>query len=547
MSTPVLELALPPEVANPAVNQDLEHALTDMKGAAGAYEKAQRYYDGDTLEVFASIRVRRMLARWGMNFDLNFAKTPVAAVAERLKVTSITTEDDAQNADIQQLMDDNQFPLQHANVQRKGCMFGDAYVLVWPEIHDGVETGRVNIFYQDPRLVRVFYDDQNPLKVSFAIKRWQVGRGLPSTTPAQQELNRPGDRPPVRVDLYYADRIERYITKPGSKGTAATDFQPFQGDPDDTDSLGDGAVLQNPYGIVPIFHFKTDADDYGVPEHKDFYPVQDLIHKILNNFAVVIDYQSFPQRVALMMEGSDSTEPANLSEGDFAIDYEPEGITYPVAGEAQSQLHADPGNVWWLQGVSDIKQLDAADPIRFTGPIKDLVTWGAQLTTTPLNRFSPGGQPASGESLKIIDGPFVSKVDNRKLSFGATWKAVFEFALLILGHSGATVTVNWAPSASADNEADWAVAKAKQEAGVPVSQTLAENGYMDDQIQQWMKQGQADLPQRLNNLVQVGEFLASSATAVAAGAITSGRVDQILMSIMGDLGATEPPAGATSI
>lgn len=531
-----------PEIA--PVNLDLDEALSQMKSAAGAYEKAERYYDGDTPEIFASIRVRRMLARWGMNFDFNFAATPVNAVAERLKVTSVTSEDDSLNPVLQKLMDDNMFALQGSNVMRKASTFGDAYVLVWPEIEDGEQTGNINIFYQDPRLVRVFYRDDNPLKVKFAIKRWQVGKGLPKTTRAQMALNRPADQPPIRVDLYYPDRIERYVSKKGTKGTEVDDFVPYQGDEDDdgdTDWVG-GPVLPNPYGVVPMFHFKTDADDYGQPEHKGFYAIQDMIHKLINNFAVVIDYQSFPQRVALMMDGSDSTEPAAVDEGYFAIDYEQEGVTYPLAGEAQSQMSADPASIWYLQGIKSIQTLDPADPTSFTGPVNDLITWGATITTTPLNRFSPGGNPASGESLKITDAPFVEKIDTRKLSYGATWKSVFEFALLCLGYTDPVVSISWAPSASSDNLADWQVAKAKQDGGVPVSQTLAENGYPQDKIADWMAKGQADLPQRLSNLVTVGEFLASAATAVAAGAIDTGTVSSILTSIMGDLGDTTEPA-----
>lgn len=541
-----VDVAPNPLIQGPVNSADLVSALTDMKGAAAGYEKAKRYYEGNPPEVFASIRVRRMLARWGMNFDLNFAQTPVNAVAERLEVTSVSSEDDALNPVLQKLMDDNQFQLQGPNIMKKASTFGDAYVLVWPEIQDGVETGKVNIFYQDPRLVRVFYADDNPLEVAFAIKRWQVGHGLPDTTQAQMALNRPADQPSIRVDLYYPDRIERYVSKKGSKGVEATDFLPYHGDEDDdgdSDWVG-GPVLPNPYGVVPMFHFKTDADDYGTPEHAGFYSVQDMIHKLINNFAVVIDYQSFPQRVALMMDGSDSTEPAAIDEGYFAVDYEDEGVTYPLAGEAQSQMSADPASIWYMQGIKSLQTLEAANPVNFTGPIGDLVTWGAQITTTPLNRFSPGGNPASGESLKIVDAPFVKKVDTRKLSYGTTWKAVFQFALMILGNLDPVVTVSWAPSASSDNLQDWQVAKAKQDSGVPVSQTLAENGYPQDKIALWMAQGQADLPQRLNNLVTVGEFLASAATAVVAGVVSPEAVQDILASIMGDVGDTTEPAAS---
>jgi hypothetical protein len=534
-----------PLVQGPAHNADLVHALAEMKKAEPGYVKAVSYYEGENAEIFASTRVRRMLSRWGMNFNLDFAKTPVDAVAERLAVTSITTEDEATNERIQELMDANQFALQGNNVMRKACTFGDSYVMVWPEIDDdGSESGNVNILYQDPRLVRVFYDDENPLKVSYAIKRWQIGGGdFDEDNPYALAAN-PSKRPPVRVDLYYRDRIERFVTLKGSRGDKASEFQPYSGDEDDDgdqDWVG-GPVVPNPYGIVPMFHFKTDADDYGTPEHKSFYSVQDLIHKIINNFAVVIDYQSFPQRVALMMEGTDSTEPAMLSESVFDIDLEPMGDTVPMAGTPNSQLSADPAAVWYLQGLQDIKQLDPADPAVFTGPIGNLITWGAQITSTPLNRFVAGGSPASGESLKITDAPFVKKVDNRKTSFGITWKAVFEAALMMSGVTNARVTVNWAPSSSSDNVTDWQVAKAKQDSGVPVSQTLAENGYRDEQITEWMDQGQADLPQRLASLVQVGEFLASSATAVAAGAVSAEQVQAILTSVMGDLSDDTKPA-----
>lgn len=539
-----MTLAMAP--ANPLVqgpgNADLANALIDMKMAAPGYQKAETYYEGNVPEIFASNRVRRMLRRWGMSFNFNFAKTPVDAVTERLKITSITTEDDAQNAMIQALMDTNQFALQSTNIMKKACTFGDGYILVWPH---ATKEGVVNLIYKDPRLVRLFYDEANPLEVKFAINRWQVGRGLPETNPNQQIYLRPGDQPPIRIDLYYPNRIERYVSKKGTKGTLPTDFVPYHGDEDDDgdeDWVG-GPVLPNPFGQVPLFHFKGDADDYGTPEHKGFYPIQDMIHKVINGFAVVIDYQMFPQRYALLMEGTDSSEPAELDEGQFDIDSEPDGRTVPITGEARSQLSADPASLWYMSGVSELKQLDPADPKTFTGPIGDLITWGAQITTTPLNRFSPGGNPASGESLKIMDAPFVNKIDTRKLSFGDTWKRVFEFALKVLGVADPTVTVNWAPSATSDNLTDWQVAKAKQDSGVPVSTTLMENGYADDQVKEWMAQGQADLPQRLSNLVSVGEFLGSASTAVAAGVVSAEQVQAILTSVMGDLNGD--PADAT--
>ncbi|NEE45582.1 hypothetical protein G3M55_13295, partial [Streptomyces sp. SID8455] len=68
-----------------------------LDDARPGYAKAQAYYDGDVEEVFSSSRIRRALAAKGIDFRLNFAKTPVTAVVKRLKIAAITSPDDAQS------------------------------------------------------------------------------------------------------------------------------------------------------------------------------------------------------------------------------------------------------------------------------------------------------------------------------------------------------------------------------------------------------------------------------------------------------------------
>lgn len=490
---------------------DLAVALEGMKNAHEGYDRAEDYYEGDVPEVFASIRLRKALARVGMTYQFGFAATPVNAVVERLTINSITSEDEAVQAAVEQVWRDNELGLHATNIHRKACTFGDAYVFVWPSETD---EKTVNVFYQDPRTCRVFYDPENPLKVAFAVRKWREG-----PEPANGATNERRSR----VDLFYPDRIEQYVSVAGAKGDKDKDYVPFEDD------------LPNPFGEVPIFHFKTDADEYGKPEHQGFYSVQDAIHKLLLTHLSGVEYQSFNQRYALMDDSSDSADPADLAASQFDIASEVTGGTLASGGETQSQFTGGPDQVFVMNGTKAMGEFTASDPTVIFDPVDKYLAYGAHITSTPISRFQfSGGQP-SGESLKVVDRPFVFKVDNRKLSFGQTWKNVFEFALKILGFADPALEITWSPSETSDSLADWQTAAAKQAAGVPVEQTLKENGYTDQQITDWQADGEATLNRRLDQLLKFGDALGALAPAQAAGLVTEEQIQAIVQALIGDM------------
>jgi hypothetical protein len=520
------------------VNADLSTALTELKQHHGGYSKAEDYAAGEVSEVFASVRLRRALRRSGLTYQFNLAKTPITAVVERLKITSITSEDETQKPLIEQLWNDNKFSMQGTNIMRKACTFGDAYVLVWPddehddEQDDSGVVKRVNIFFQDPRTCRVFYDPENPLKVAFGVRKWKDTSSTAATDDTQAASE---NKPLWRVDLYYDDRIEQYISRPGTNGDKPEDYVPCYTQDQDGDTDGPiGHVLDNPYGM-PIFHLKTDADEYGEPEHAGFYSTQDAILKLLLTHLSGVEYQSFNQRWALMNDDSDSSEAADLSEGYFAVDMQDIGTTRNMNGDAQSQFQGGPDSLFMSTGIKQFGQFDASDPSVIFDPLKEYIALGALTTCTPLYRLQPGGQPPSGESLKIMDKPFVFKVDNRKLSFGQTLKDIYEFGLKILGIADPAVVVNWAPSETSDSLSDWELAQAKQAAGIPDEVTWRENGYTDDQISEWQQDGEAALPRKVALLQQAGGAVASFATAVAAGILSPEQVQVVISKLIGDI------------
>ncbi|HEY3689684.1 MAG TPA: phage portal protein [Pseudonocardiaceae bacterium] len=433
---------------------DLIAGLSQLDDAMPGYHKAGQYYSGEIPEFFASPRLRRAMMRTGAAFRFNFAKIPVDAVVERLKLAAVTCADTTADSALRDIWLRNKIALQSRQIIRRACEFGDAYVIVWPSDDDS----GVDIFYNSAQCVRIVYDTENPLLKSYAVKRWEVG----------------GKR--HRADVYYPDRIEKWITKPGAKGEKPGDWMQF------TDEDGTWPV-DNPFGEIPVFHFRTDQP-YGEPVHKGFYGPQDAIHKLILSHMAGVDYQAFPQRYALMAPDMDSSEPAAEDEDIFAFADSGTGSTVPPAGEGRSQFSADPGSVWYMRGLTGVGQFDTAQHQNFTEPMLTYLRFGSEVTNTPLHRIDPTGDAPSGQSLRAAEAPFVHKIEDLQLSFGDTWRELFGFSLRVAGIA-AEVTVRWTPAQTVDDLEGWQTVAEKMDCGVPPAQAFLEAGYSDEQVEKW--------------------------------------------------------------
>lgn len=489
--------------AVPMSLDDLMDGLSALDDAEPGYTKAQQYYDGQFPEFFASPRLRRAIMRTGIAFRFNFAKAPVDAVVDRLRLAAVTSTDSGTDAVLQQLWLDNKIMLQSRQIIKRACEFGDAYVMVWPNPDD---ESQIDIFYNSPQCVRLFYDAENPLRKSYAIKRWTVGKQ-------------------IRADLFYTDHIQKWVTKPGAKGDHAQDWMPY------TDQDGDLWPYLNPFGEIPIFHFRTDQP-YGEPEHKGFYGPQDAIHKLILSHMAGVDYQAFPQRYALSHPDSDTSEAAEADEDTFSFADTGTGATIPPAGEARSQFTADPGSLWYMKGVNTVGQFDTADHANFTDPMLVYLRFGAEITNTPLHRIDPTGDHPSGESLRTAEAPFVHKIEDRQLSFGDSWRELFTFALKVSGVANPEVTVRWTPAQTVNDLEGWQTVAQKLAAGVPAEQAFLEAGYSDEQVEAWFGASDQDMPFNVDLLVKIGQALASLGTAQSLGVLDSARLQQLVDSVI---------------
>ncbi|MEV6014729.1 phage portal protein [Streptomyces sp. NPDC051997] len=495
---------------------DLMYGIEELKEARPEYDRAALYYDGKVPEVFTSTRIRRALRAHDIDFDLNFAKTPVNAVTNRLTIASITSPDPAVTALISQIWQDNQLALEMPDLFRRAGEYGDAYLMVLPVYgEDGTSVVRVEMFYNSPQTVRVIYSEDNPRRKAFTIKRWCEGKYQ-------------------RAELYYDDHTERWTTAANSRGEQAKDWMPWPADSEDPESWS----IEHDWGEQPVFHFRTDRP-YGTPEHYGAYGPQNAVNKLQQTHMGTVDYQGFPQRYALTETAT--TDTSDLEPGDFADNDWPfpeKGVGPKDSGD-DSSLKAGPGEMMLLRGFKAVGQFDAAQPGVFLEPINFNVRAMAQITDTPLRMFDPEpSRQRSGVAFQEEDSPFISKVQNRQTSYGATVHEAFVFALRRLGIKDPVVTVDWVPARSVTDAQGWQTVQAKIAAGVPRKQALMEAGYREEQVSSWLVgTDDAELQRRVDVLASLADSAQKLGSAATLGVITGEQVTALLSGTIDDLEA----------
>jgi hypothetical protein len=436
---------------------DLVDGLNELKDAQDAYDEAAEFYDGTAPEIWTSTRLARMLRGASGKFRVNWARTTVTAVLDRLEINAVTSTDETQQTAIEEIWADNKLGLEAPIVHEHALEFGDTYLIIGLEEDEEGESS-IEFRAHGPDEVRMFYDRENPHKPRYALKAWTVGSGQMERT---------------RVNLYYADRIERYISRQ-KIGDRFDDnsFEKF------TDEGEDAWPEENDVGM-PVFHFRTRFP-YGRPEHKDAYGPQNMLNKLVATQMAAVDYQTLPQRYVLQEVG---TPEPGVAPADEDFDDEP----VQSATATDPKLVSSPGSVWWLPGAKGAGQFDPVDPKAFLEPIREYVNAMATTTSTPLHLYQIGGQPPTGLSLKRAEMPLLHKVGLRQLFFGEVWKNATVFALDLLGFDvdPETVQVTWKPASLTDEKEPWETFGLKKTMGVPVRQILMEAGYTADQCDTW--------------------------------------------------------------
>ena len=441
------------------MSTNIEKAIENLRLNSGRYAKSERYYRGEHDLAFATEKFQNTFGSLFREFAMNLCPAICDAVKDKLRITEFRIE--AGNGDItsatRTVWQSNRMGTRAGEIHKEALKNGDAYAIVWPNT-----DGRVTIYPNKAANITAVFDEESPGKILWAAKYWR--------TPDKR----------TRLNLFYPDRIERYISLRESEIVLpeAREFMPVGPQAPlpashreellagSLRSGGDAPhIIQNPFGIVPVFHFANNSD-IGTPGQSELeaaIPVQDGLNKSVLDMLVAMEFSAYRQRWAAGIE-----------------------IEYDNEGKALAPFTAGIDHLWIAQNPNaNFGDFEAANLDQFL-KVKDSFRIDmASVTGTPLHYLMPHmkGFP-SGESLKKAETRFIAKVRDRQESFGQTWADLMSFALMLDGKGkGIRLLTAWEdPAPMSDREALENIVL-KKEIGISVEQALLEAGYGDMDIQ----------------------------------------------------------------
>ena len=423
-----------------ATNPDIVVALDTLGKRQAKIKKYQRYYDGDHDLAFATNKFKKAFADLFTEFADNLCPAVVDPVADRLRITGFGDSPAGNRA--WEIWKQNRMTQRAGEVHTDALTVGDAYVIVWQSA-----DGEPEIMVNTAETTMVYYSAEQPGRIDWAAKRWSVGKQ-------------------VRLNMYYPDRIEKYITQErgaGSGDPSARAFAPYE-------VPGEPWPITHPYGRVPVFHFPNNGRTgaCGRSELKDVIPLQDALNKSIADMLVAMEYVALPQRWATGIEVKRD----------------------PVTGEPISPWKPAIDAVWSAPD-SDVHfgQFDPSDLSQFLNVQDKFRMEIARVSRTAIHfLMMQTGDFPSGESLKTAESPFLAKVMDRMESYGNVWQDVMLFALLIANTTASAddVVPDWRDPAPKSAKEQAETTEIKQRIGVPLETLLKELDYTDAEIQEML-------------------------------------------------------------
>lgn len=402
--------------------------------------KYRDYADGDhesklTAEMAELLRVKYS-EETSSPFNLNHLDTILSALVDRLYLTSVETDSDAGNEWTQTLFDENRIDAVQLSVHESACRDADTYLLCeYDPDEDRVKWTQEDAYDGVQGIVAVYGADRNQPVVVFKIWPERI---------ADQALSgeeRSGLIDTVRINAYYADRIEKYI----SRGTLRLERYEVDGEEWPAPWVGrDGKPLG-----VPIIHFRNRATKYtayGKSELDDVIPAQDALNRTMTSMVMSAELSAFQVRYAIGID-----PPAKLSPGAWIKAHPPKDSSGNIKQPTAEQLEH-------LKAIR-FGTLEVGQIAPFIQEAEFLIAQMYEISRTP--RGGDAGANASGEALRERMSGLVGKAKRAQISFGDSWERAVKVSAAIQAAYGKTQ-----PPAIAKFYARWTTAELRNDAEV---------------------------------------------------------------------------------
>lgn len=409
------------------VTEDVKRAYAALSAKNAPYAALFAYYDGEAPQRYVSDRVQEVFQYKDARFSLNWAAVVIDSEHERIALKQFTAGTNNATADkINELFRQTELDLDASEVHKAALVCGESFLFVWQDA-----DGQVEAYYNDPRLCHVFYDDENPRRMSMAAKWWIGGDG-------KRYLN-----------LYYPDTIEYWVSTGKAENVSTAEaFQPAE--------LPSAA---NPYGKIPIFHFRPERRRVKSRLANVIDP-QDAVNKLFSDMMVAAEFGAFRQRYFV----------TNADIG--AILNSPDAPMQIPAGDGDSE-------------TTQVGQFEPTDLTNYLNAIDAIANKIAVITRTPKHfMFSQGGDP-SGEALIAMESPLNKKALSAIEMFKPVWADVAAFMLRLSGNGdvdAAGIEPLFERVETVQPRTNAEIRELNTRAGVPLKTTLRREGWTEQEL-----------------------------------------------------------------
>lgn len=421
--------------AEPGRNPDVARAVQAIAKKQKPYSKYWAYYDGKQELVYSSRRLRTIFQKIDARFNLNWCAVVVNSVVDRMEVAAFDVKGGKSVTDAaNELWDNLELDLEQEDVYRCASVTGESFVIIGQK-----PSGDLEAYFNDSRWTEAFYDEEDPQAMSFAAKLWLDD----------------GNR--VRLILYYADRLEYYVSRNELKGRnmAGFDSRDLVEDPE----YGAPENVFNP--AIPVFHFTTQRCR-AVSDLLNVIEPQDAASKLFADEMVAAEFGAFAQRYII-------SNAENLGE-----------------------LKNAPNEIWTIpfgDGGASVGQFAATQLNNFYDAIDKITHAIGIITSTPKHYFSPQAGDPSGEALIAMEAPLVKKVTKRGKLFASTWRAVMAALLTKSGQPTtlSDIKVIMEPAETVQPLTSAQIVGAEVGYGMPMKSALRRRGVKPNEIDDIMK------------------------------------------------------------
>lgn len=405
---------------NMANKTDIEIAFDALKAKVVEYTTLFNYFSGNQPLKYSTERLKRAFGNSSVYFAQNWLGVIVNAVLDRLVLKGYNAKDESVNNTLDILFKELNLQLDSYDVHEAALITGEAFIIVEQEGED------LEIYYNDPRQVVMFYDPNRPKIKLFAAKEWYDGNKY-------------------YINLYYPDRTEYYVSNKDSNGK--------------TFILEETTV--NPFSEIPVFHFRnsrrTIKRELGPAE----ISIQDAVNKLFSDLMVAAEFEAFKMRVFI----------SQVDPGDIRVS--PDMHMWMPARESEGQ-------------DAQVIEIGGSTLDNFLKPINDLASTLAITTRTPKNYLFDTGANLSGEALLVAEAPLVKKVKQYQENYSITWQELATFILKvknIIINPSELVTV-WEGIESNQPKTEAEIIASQVSSGIPLTVALSHAGWSLDEINQ---------------------------------------------------------------